>query len=68
MRQSCLGLINHLGSLLNREISRPVVKAPFWGILSHFKFLLSFWHIQLTLKVLELEAHYLSTCRVEDYL
>ena len=68
MCQSCLGLSNHLGSLLNRENSRPVVKAPFWGILSHFNFLVSFWHIQLTLKVLELEAHYLSTCSVEDYL
>ena len=71
MCQTCLDLINHLGSLLNKKISRSVVKALFFfffGILSHFNFLVSFWHIQLTLKVLELEAHYLSICRVEDYL
>ena len=68
MCQTCLGLINHLGSLLNKEISRSVMKALFFSILSHFNFLVSFWHIQLTLKFLELEAHYLFTCRVEDYL
>ena len=44
MCQTCLDLINHLGSLLNKKISRSVVKALFFFFFGYCHILIFWFH------------------------